>query len=174
VVVIGSVSNQPPFRRPLLDQTASSVRAVGGTERTDANPPNPFPHHPTRYDLEQVLSAARRRKYEALIERRVAGEPAALIIGKTSFRGLDLTVRRGVFIPRSRSELLAGEAVRRLRGRFRLLAVDVGTGAGPIAIAIAPEVRSAFVWGVDISRQAISLARANAKRLGITKHILCS
>jgi release factor glutamine methyltransferase len=72
-----------------------------------------------------------------------------------------------VFIPRSSSESLAGEAIRRLRRRRHPVAVDVATGSGPVALAVASEVPAARVYGTDISAPALSLARANARRLSI-------
>jgi release factor glutamine methyltransferase len=118
-------------------------------------------------DADEVVTAAAHRRFDGLIARRVTGEPAALIIGTTNFRGLELRTKAGVFIPRSSSESLAGEAVRRLRRRKRPVAVDVATGSGPVALAVASEVKTARVFGVDISPPALSLARANAKRLDI-------
>jgi release factor glutamine methyltransferase len=118
-------------------------------------------------DAEEVVPPAAHRRFDALIARRITGEPAALIIGTTTFRGLELRTKAGVFIPRSSSESLAGEAVRRLRRRKRPVAVDVATGSGPVALAVASEVKEARVFGVDISPPALSLARANAKRLAI-------
>jgi len=126
--------------------------------------------HPVE-DLDQTVTPAAQRRFEDLVRRRIAGEPAALIVGKTTFRGLELRVRPGVFVPRSSSELLAGEAIRRLHRRRGPLggpvAVDVATGAGPVALAVAAEVKGSSVFGVDISSPALALARANAKRLGI-------
>jgi release factor glutamine methyltransferase len=119
-------------------------------------------------DAEEVVRPAAHRRFDALIARRITGEPAALIIGTTTFRGLELRTKAGVFIPRSSSESLAGEAVRRLRRRKRPVAVDVATGSGPVALAVAAEVKEARVFGVDISAPALSLARSNAKRLAIS------
>src|SRR5439155_13988535 len=116
---------------------------------------------------EEVVPAAARRRFDDLIARRLTGEPAALIIGTTTFRGLELRTKPGVFIPRSSSESLAGEAIRRLRRRHRPVAVDVATGSGPVALAVASGVRAATVFGRDISRPALTLARANASRLHI-------
>ena len=82
-------------------------------------------------------------------------------------RGLRIGVRPGVFIPRQSSELLAEQAVRRLRARRQPIAVDVATGAGPVALSIASEVPRAKVFGTDISGDAIALARANARRLNL-------
>jgi release factor glutamine methyltransferase len=137
----------------------------------------------SRYDAEELMSAVidqpvdagvrrrllsrkRQRRFAAMVKRRVAGEPVPRIIGSFSFRGLDLHMRDSVFVPRVSSELLAGEAVKALRRRrSSRVAVDVATGAGPMALAMANEVRNAEVWGVDISKEAVALGRHNAKQL---------
>lgn len=123
-------------------------------------------HEPS--DPDEVVPAAARRRFRGLVERRSAGEPAALITGTVMFRGLQLRTRPGVFIPRSSSESLAAEAIRRLRGRRAPVGVDVATGSGPVALAMAAAVPASRVFGVDISPAALALARANARRLGIT------
>src|SRR5579884_2704877 len=113
----------------------------------------------------QKLAPAQRRRFATMVARRIDGEPVAQIRGHFEFRGLDLLVRRGVFAPRASSELLAAEAVATLRrARPPRLAVDVATGAGPLAIAMANGVPHAEVWGLDISPEAIRLCRANARR----------
>jgi release factor glutamine methyltransferase len=118
--------------------------------------------------LERVLDGISRKRYVAMVARRVNGEPIPRIMGHYKFRGLDLLVREGVFVPRASSELLAAEAVQAMRRRRgRRVAVDVATGAGPVALAIANEVRNAEVWGVDISVEATALGRENARRLGL-------
>lgn len=123
-------------------------------------------HEPS--DRAEVVSASTCRRFRSVVQRRSAGEPVALITGTVTFRGLQLRTRAGVFIPRSSSESLAGEAIRRLRSRRAPVAVDVATGSGPVALAVAAEVPASRVLGVDISPAALALARANARRLGIT------
>lgn len=119
--------------------------------------------------LRSSVDAEPRRRFAAMVARRVDGEPIARIVGHFPFRGLVLHVRDGVFVPRASSELLAAEAVRTLRRRRSpRVAVDVATGAGPVALALAHEVRGADVWGIDISAEATALGRDNARRLGIT------
>jgi release factor glutamine methyltransferase len=88
-----------------------------------------------------------------------------LIKGFAVFRGLEVLARPGVFVPRDSTEFLAEQAVRRLRARRRPVAVDVATGGGTVALAIANEVRRSRVFGTDISREAIAVARRNAERL---------
>jgi release factor glutamine methyltransferase len=113
-----------------------------------------------------TVSLAQRRRFEALVERRLTGEPINYITGRFRFFGLDLVVRPGVFSPRSSSELMVELAIARLRRRRgRRVAVDVATGAGAVALAIASEVPRSEVWGIDISADAARLGRHNAHRL---------
>lgn len=113
------------------------------------------------------ITSAERRAFERLIRRRATGEPIALIKGYTEFRGLELIVRPGVFVPRDASEFLAVQAIRRLRGRRRPVHVDLATGAGTIALAVSHDVRPATVVGTDLSEVAVRLARRNADRLRV-------
>ena len=118
--------------------------------------------------LDRILDRTSKKRYAAMVARRVNGEPIPRIKGHYAFRGLDLMVRDGVFVPRASSELLAEEAVKALRRRRGpRVAVDVATGAGPVALAVANEVRNSDVWGVDISPDAAALGRDNARRLGL-------
>jgi release factor glutamine methyltransferase len=118
-------------------------------------------------DPDDPVLASRVARFRALIERRAAGEPIPYITGTADFRGLELRSRPGVFVPRDSSEFLAEQAVRRLRRRKAPIHVDLATGGGTVALAVANEVPAADVWGSDVSREAVSLARANAKRLGL-------
>lgn len=118
-------------------------------------------------ELSEEISDADRRMFERLVRRRATGEPIPLIKGYTEFRGLELRVRPGVFVPRDASEFLAEQAVRRLRTRRRPVHVDLATGAGTIALAVAHEVPRATVVGADVSREAVALARRNARELRV-------
>lgn len=122
----------------------------------------------------EEVSDADRRTFERLVRRRATGEPIPYIKGYTEFRGIELRVRPGVFVPRDASENLAEQAVRRLRGRRRPVHVDLATGAGTIALAVANEVRKADVVGTDVSTEAVRQARANAKRLRLRARFVTS
>ena len=82
--------------------------------------------------------------------------------------GAELRTKPGVFVPRDSSEFLAEQAVRRLRGRKKPVHVDLATGGGTIALAVADEVPKAQVWGTDVAADAVKLARKNAKMLDLT------
>jgi release factor glutamine methyltransferase len=118
-------------------------------------------------DPHEKLSASDRRRFEALVARRAAGEPIPYIKGYTEFRDLEILTRPGVFVPRDSSEFLAEQAIRRLRKRRRPVHVDLATGGGPVALAVAFEVEKARVFGTDLSADAIKLAKKNAKRLDL-------
>jgi len=111
------------------------------------------------------VSPAVRRRFGRMIDRRASGEPVQLIMGHAVFRGLEIEARPGVFVPRDSTEFLAEQAVRRLHGRRRPIAVDLATGGGAVALSIAREVPGARVIGSDISSAAVRVARHNAEGL---------
>lgn len=111
------------------------------------------------------LTPAQVRRFRRAIERRATGEPVAFIKGYAEFKGLRLIARPGVFVPRDSTEYLADLAVKRLHGRRAPVAVDLATGGGTIALAMKDGVRRARVFGTDISRRAVAIARHNAERL---------
>lgn len=118
-------------------------------------------------DPDDEVSPKARRWFEAMVDRRATGEPVPFIKGYSEFRGLELLAVPGVFVPRDSSEFLAEQAIRRLRRRKSPVAVDLATGGGTIALALANEVPKAAVYGTDLSEDAVRLARRNAKRLGL-------
>ncbi len=101
---------------------------------------------------------------DAVRRRAVQREPVAYIIGARAFRRLRLAVDPRALIPRPETELLVEIAVARLRSGARVL--DVGTGGGAVALALADERPDLLVTGSDISEDALELARANGERLG--------
>ena len=117
---------------------------------------------------DEDIAGRDRREFEVLIERRATGEPIPYIKGYAEFRGIELRTKPGVFVPRDSSEFLAEQAVRRLRGRKKPVHVDLATGGGTIALAVADEVPKAQVWGTDVAADAVKLARKNAKMLDLT------
>jgi release factor glutamine methyltransferase len=114
-------------------------------------------------DPEAGVDAAAARRFGAMLRRRIQREPLAYILGRKGFRRIALEVDSRVLIPRPETELLV-EVALELEPRTVL---DVGTGSGAIALALADELPGAVVTGVDVSLEALAVARANALRLGL-------
>ena len=119
---------------------------------------------------------------DELVERRITGEPLQYVLGHWQFLGLDLLVDRRVLVPRPETEVVAQVALdeaSRLglrRGRGDLwsgasrdaVVLDLGTGSGALALALASDLPDVEVWAVDVSEDALAVARANIAGLGGT------
>src|SRR5262245_28184907 len=107
--------------------------------------------------------------------RRIAGEPIQYVTGRAAFRELDLSVSPHVLIPRPETELLVEAVLETLtEERERWTApriLDLGTGSGAIALAIAHEWPAARVTATDLSEEALEIARANAARAGLEARV---
>ncbi len=101
-----------------------------------------------------------------LYARRQAGEPIAYITGEREFYSLELAVTPDVLIPRPETELLVELAIELAPNRAGRL-IDLGTGSGAVAIALAKHLPDAEVWACDISEAALNVARLNAQRHGV-------
>jgi release factor glutamine methyltransferase len=117
----------------------------------------------TRSD--EALSDEFVERYQALEARRVAGEPVAQLVGAREFFGLDFEVTPHVLIPRPETELLVETALTALENLSRPRVLDLGTGTGAIAVAIASMRPDAQVWALDRSAEALAIATRNAARL---------
>jgi release factor glutamine methyltransferase len=102
-----------------------------------------------------------------MVRRRLRREPVAYILGRKGFRHLDLAVDQRVLIPRPETEVLVELALELRPGRV----LDVGTGSGAIALAIADELPGCAVTATDTSERALAVARANAERLGLADRV---
>jgi release factor glutamine methyltransferase len=108
---------------------------------------------------------------DQLLDRRAKREPVAQIIGHREFWGLDFEVTRDVLVPRPESELIVEEAVAFAREHPVRRVIDVGTGSGCLAIAIASELHDVRITAIDVSLSAIEVARRNASVLGVDGRI---
>lgn len=103
-------------------------------------------------------------RYEQVITRRAGREPLQLITGRMYFRHLELLSQPGVFIVRPETEVVAGAAIEAASALAAPLVVDLCTGSGAIACALASEVPGCRVWAVELDSQAAALARVNAQK----------
>ncbi len=118
-------------------------------------------------DRAHALSEEEARAYRALIDRRAAREPLAYVLGEWGFRRLRLNVDRRVLVPRPETEVVVERCLRLVRDLERPDVLDVGAGSGAIALAIADEHPGARVTAIDVSADALEVARANAAATGL-------
>ena len=126
--------------------------------------------------FERGLAAGEVDALRELVKRRGQREPLQHIVGSTCFCGLEIAVGPQVLVPRPETELLAERGWRFLnevaaRGGRSPSALDFGTGSGCLAIALASKCATAEVCAVDVSAEALELARENAERLGVAERI---
>ncbi|MFY9613828.1 MAG: peptide chain release factor N(5)-glutamine methyltransferase [Candidatus Dormiibacterota bacterium] len=125
--------------------------------------------------FERPLTVAEVDSFRALCRRRAGGEPVAYIRGRREFMSLDLLVTPAVMIPRPETEVLVEEGLRRLKARagedHRPRALDVGTGSGAIAVALAAHCPEALVVATERSERALEVARRNVERLEVKDRV---
>jgi release factor glutamine methyltransferase len=121
---------------------------------------------------DRPLAPSELERYRNLVRRRLAREPVAYITGHREFWSLDLLVDRRVLIPRPETELLVEACLSRLGGENSPTVIDVGTGSGAVAIALAHEIPGARVCATDRESGALQVAGENAARVGVTVNFL--
>jgi release factor glutamine methyltransferase len=112
----------------------------------------------------EPASAEARRRYRDLVRRRVEGCPVAYLVGRKEFFSLEFEVTPAVLIPRPDTELVVTECLDLARGMPEPRVLDVGTGSGCLAVAVAKQHPGALVTAVEISPDALAVARRNAER----------
>jgi len=110
------------------------------------------------------LDGDKSRLLSSILKRRISGEPVQYILGETEFMGLKFKVDKRALIPRPETEILVEQALEQLKqmGIVSPKILDLGTGSGCIAVAIAKNLSRADVWASDISTAALQLAKENA------------
>ena len=124
------------------------------------------------YARSEGLSMGEARTFGRALCQRCAGTPLQHLTGEQAFRRISVTVRPGVFIPRSETEVLVEVALECLGRREEPVVVDVGTGTGAVALAIADERPGSRVFATDLSPEAVELSTENAARLGLSVTVL--
>ncbi len=115
------------------------------------------------------LSAQHMAAYVAMVARRTAREPVSRILGRREFWGLEFEITAGTLDPRADSETLISAALAEIKQRNRPMRIlDIGTGSGCLLLALLSEFPHAAGTGVDISQEALDVARRNAGRLGFS------
>jgi len=118
--------------------------------------------------FEKTVSEKHLSEFKTLIERRAKREPLQYIIGETEFWGLKIKVTPDVLIPRPETELLVEEA---LKFPMAVEILDIGTGSGCIAIALAKHLPDSKIVATDISKEALEIAKENAEAHGVADRI---
>lgn len=134
--------------------------------------------HVTGWDRARLLASQEHplpvellARFEELVAGRAERRPLQHLVGSVSFWRQELLVDARVLIPRPDTEILVERALAELRGALRPVIVDVGTGSGCIALALAAERPDAEVHAVDISPDALEVARENARRNGLQERV---
>jgi release factor glutamine methyltransferase len=120
---------------------------------------------------ERTLTAWEEATFERLFARREVREPLAYVLGEWGFRRLTLRVDQRVLVPRPETEVVVERCLALLRDLSAPAVLDVGVGSGAIALAIADEHPGARVTAIDHSRDALAVARANARALGLSDRV---
>lgn len=123
----------------------------------------------TRY--EEEATAEVRERFRELVRRRLEGCPVAYLVGRKEFYALEFEVNASVLIPRPESEFVVMECLRLARELARPRVLDLGTGSGNLVVAVAKNHPGAEVTAVDLSPEALDVARRNATRHGVADRI---
>jgi len=162
--------------RTLLDEGAAQLGRVAEAPRREAELLLGAALGRTRAWLlahpeERILDCEATDRYEAYVTRRRLGEPVAYLLGEKEFWSLPLAVGPGVLIPRPETELLVERALAHLPQDRPCTVLDLATGSGAVALAIAQERPLARVVATDCATVAVVTARANAARLGLADRV---
>jgi release factor glutamine methyltransferase len=180
--IVLTAMNDSPTTRPLtvkraLTAETARLRATSPTPRLDVEILLAHVLGTTRERLyaipERQLTADERARLRALVGRRAQSEPVAYLTGRKAFRDIELQLNEATLIPRPETETLVEVALEKLKELegHALSVLDIGTGSGAVALAIAHEHPSVHVVGTDVQYRALEMARLNAGRLGLSARV---
>ena len=112
-----------------------------------------------------------RQRFRELVRQRIEGCPVAYLVGRKEFFSLEFEVNRAVLIPRPDTECVVDECLRWAKGMAEPAILDIGTGSGCLAVAVAKHHKTARVTAVDISPEALAVASRNAGKHGVAERI---
>ena len=163
----GGTDRSPTSAAQVLQRATASLRGVSDSPRIESEILLMHVLGTSRARLlahpERTLTSAQVTRYGKLVDDRTSGYPLPYLTGKMEFYGLDIEVTPEVLIPRPETEALVDLAL----DRRPKTVVDVGTGSGCIAVALAAHLPETVVYGIDISPAALAVARRNAERHGV-------
>ena len=173
---VGPTTRPLTVKRALTAETAR-LRATSPTPRLDVEILLAHVLSTTRERLyaipERQLTADERARLRALVGRRAQSEPVAYLTGHKAFRDIELQLNEATLIPRPETETLVEVALEKLKEvkGHTLSVLDIGTGSGAVALAIAHEHPTVHVVGTDVQFRALEMARLNAGRLGLSARV---
>ena len=173
---VGPTTRPLTVKRALTAETAR-LRATSPTPRLDVEILLAHVLGTTRERLyaipERQLTADERARLRALVGRRAQSEPVAYLTGHKAFRDIELQLNEATLIPRPETETLVEVALEKLKEvkGHTLSVLDIGTGSGAVALAIAHEHPTVHVVGTDVQFRALEMARLNAGRLGLSARV---
>jgi release factor glutamine methyltransferase len=171
------VSTEPPWTiGRLLDWTAGFLAQKGSeSPRLDAEVLLAHALGCRRIELytrhDEIAADETRQRFRELIRQRVEGCPVAYLVGRKEFFSLEFEVGPAVLIPRPDTECVVAECLRLARGMTEPCVLDIGTGSGAIAVAVAKHLKGARVTAVDLSPEALAVAARNAAKHGVADRV---
>jgi release factor glutamine methyltransferase len=171
-----TAGTQRTVRRVLMDGTQFLRDAGIESARLDAEVLLGHALDKERADIylgmESTLNDSDEKIFRESLTRRAKGEPVAYITGHKEFWSLDFVVTPDVLIPRPETELVVELTLKEaITTKAALKILDIGTGSGVIAIALAKELPAAEIWAVDVSAAALNIAEVNARRHGVAERV---
>jgi release factor glutamine methyltransferase len=177
VALSHKVSSQPTTVAAALDDASRRLAEAGvDSPRVDAELLLAHVLGTTRSALRadgrRELDSGEHAEFTTLLARRATREPLAYVLGEWGFRRLTLKVDKRVLVPRPETEIIIERCLAHLAGLDAPRVLDVGTGSGAIALAVADEHPGARVTGIDASAGALEVARENAARTGLAVELV--